>query len=647
MSNPVRIPASTTEPVAALAQSRGPGPGPSPGVTAPAVAVVPRHLSPGGVARFAIGPDVTRTVARVVAQGREVPLYRPLRIFTVDPTLSRRAGGVTTVNVGYEPLQPGPESRLFRLDPHDPATGRDSLPADLNSTYALLSGGYDPAPSDQRFHKQMLYAVCSNVYAAFRVALGRDLTWGFTRTVDAGRLWLRPHAFTGINACYDKQAGALCFGYAQAPDLHGAISTLPGEYVFTCLSHDIVAHEMSHAVLDGLRSHFDVPSGPDVAAFHEAFADLIAVFQRLAYRDLVRTAIVSTRGVVEQSAVLVDLARQAGYASGCHGALRSAFDSGEPLLYDETLEAHALGAVLVAAVFDAFLEVFKRKTAPYLRLASDGSGVLRPGELAPDLADLLADKISALAAHFQGMLIRAIDYCPPVDIRFGEFLRALITADNDLVPDDPWGYREALTGAFLRHAILPRGVSDLSEAALLWRPPRQRHAPLAQLDFGHLAFDGDPGRPASSAELLRQARVLGEYVAQPHLADEFGLVPPGTPGFAPGAIGLPTVMSIRSARRIGPARQIVFDLVAEVVQRCEVTPPTGPAFPVHGGCTVILGPDGMIRYIVSKSVTGLGRMARRAAFIAGPGGQRYWTVERGRYLPRSGFFSLLHAQAGP
>lgn len=640
MSNPVRIPASTTEPVAALAQSRGPG---------PATPTIPRTddgKRAGGAARYAIGPGVTRTVARAQPQGREAPLYRPLRIYTVDPTLSRRAGGVTTVNVGYEPLQPGPESRLFWIDPHDPTTGRKSLPADLNSTYALLSGGYDPAPSDQRFHKQMLYAVCSNVYAAFRVALGRDLTWGFTRTTDTGRLWLRPHAFNGINACYDKEAGALCFGYDKAPDLHGAIRTLPGEYVFTCLSHDIIAHEMSHAVLDGLRSNFDVPGGPDVAAFHEAFADLIAVFQRLAYRDLVRTAIVSTRGVVEQSAVLVDLARQAGYASGCHGALRSAFDAGDPLLYDDTLEAHALGAVLVAAVFDAFLEVFKRKTAPYLRLASDGSGVLRPGELAPDLADLLADKISALAAHFQGMLIRAIDYCPPVDIRFGEFLRAIVTADIDLVPDDPWGYREALINAFLRHAILPRGVSDLSESALLWRAPRQNHARLTLLDFGHLEFEGDPGCPAGSAELLRQARVLGEYVAQPHLADEFGLVPPGTPGFAPGAIGVPTVMSIRSARRIGPARQIVFDLVAEVVQRCEVTPQSGPAFPAYGGCTVILGPDGAIRYIISKSVVGLGRMERRAKFITGPAGQRYWTVDRGRYQPRAGFFSLLHAPSG-
>ena len=35
------------------------------------------------------------------------------------------------------------------------------------------------------------------------------------------------------------------------------------------------------------------------------------------------------------------------------------------------------------------------------------------------------------------MCIRALDYCPAVDITFGEYLRALITADLDAVPNDP------------------------------------------------------------------------------------------------------------------------------------------------------------------------------------------------------------------
>ena len=623
--------ASTAAPVAAVSQTRDGNVAPATDAGAPA--------APG--LRYALGADVARTVERAPTPLREQPLYRPLRIYTSDPTASRLEGAITVVNVPYERLVPGPGGRLFEVDSHDASTGQDYVRADLDSPYALLGRGYSPAPSDPRFHQQMVYAVCCNVYAAFRAALGRDVTWGFRRAADAGRLWLRPHAFRGVNAYYDKEGGALCFGYEQAPDLKGAIRVLPGEYVFSCLSHDVIAHELTHAILDGLRSNFSIPSGPDVAAFHEAFADLVAIFQRLSYRELVRGAIARAHGALEQAAALVELARQMGYACGRHGALREAIEAGTPRRYDETLEPHALGSVLVAGVFEAFIVIYRRKTAPYMRLATGGTGVLPEGELPPDLTDILADKVSELASQFQALLIRAIDYCPPVDIRFGEFLRALVTADRDLVPDDPWAYREALIDAFLRRDILPRGVYNLSEPALLWRPPMMEHPPLQTLSFGELRFAGDPACPAGSDELRRQAGLLGEYVTRPGMANEFGLASPDAPGFAPGGVGLPAVMSIRTARRVGPDGQIVFDLVAEVVQACRVQPDAGAAFLVYGGSTVILGPDGTIRYVISKSALGEGRIARRARYLASAQGQRFWKVEDGEYRMQGQFFSLL------
>ncbi|MFL6636291.1 MAG: hypothetical protein ACJ8HJ_28680 [Massilia sp.] len=638
MSDDITHGVSTTAPVAAVAQTRDDAAVPASSRTAP--------VARAGGARpgYEIGPGVTRTITHAPASRRDLPLYRPLRIYTSDPSASRLEGAVTAVNVPYEALTPGPVGRLFSVDSRDATTGQDYVPADLDATYALLSGGYDPAPSDPRFHQQMVYAVCCNVYAAFRKALGRDVTWGFTRADDAGRLHLRPHAFRGVNAFYDKQAGALRFGYEQASDLKDAPRLLPGQYVFTCLSHDVIAHELTHAILDGLRSHFSIPSGPDVAAFHEAFADLVAIFQRLSYRELVRGALARARGVPEHAKALVELARQVGYAAGRNGALREAIETdGPPRRYDAEMEPHELGSVLVAAVFDAFLVVYRRKTARYVRLATGGSGVLAPGELPHDLIDVLSDKISALASQFQALLIRAIDYCPPVDIRFGEFLRALITADRDLVPDDPWGYREALIDAFMLRDIQPRGVYNLSEQALLWRPPLREHPPLTTLSFGELRFQGDPACPADEKELLRQAGLLGDYVARPELADEFGLVAPDTPGFAPGDIGVPAIMSIRTARRIGPDGQIIFDLVAEVVQMCRAVPADGgAAYPVYGGCTVILGPDGALRYVVSKSVLGAGRMARRAAFLAGALGRRFWQVEQSEYRMKGPFFGALH-----
>ncbi len=66
------------------------------------------------------------------------------------------------------------------------------------------------------------------------------------------------------------------------------------------------------------------------------------------------------------------------------------------------------------------------------------------------------------------MPARALDYLPPVDVRFGEFLRAIVTADTDLVPYDPYGYRIAMIEAFRRRGIVPDGCLSLAPDSLLW-----------------------------------------------------------------------------------------------------------------------------------------------------------------------------------
>lgn len=47
------------------------------------------------------------------------------------------------------------------------------------------------------------------------------------------------------------------------------------------------------------------------------------------------------------------------------------------------------------------------------------------------------------------MAIRAIDYCPPTDITFSDYLSALLTIDREVVPDDgEYHYRAALWKLF-------------------------------------------------------------------------------------------------------------------------------------------------------------------------------------------------------
>jgi hypothetical protein len=393
---------------------------------------------------------------------------------------------------------------------------------------------------------------------------------------------------------------------------------------------------VTHALLDGLRGHFDVCCGPDVAALHESFADLIAIFQHFSYAQVVHAALRRNHGRVDVAGPLTDLARQLGQTTGCSEAMRSVADalSVAPTMYRPDAEPHVLGSVLVAAVFEAFLVVYRAKTERYVRLATQGTGVLPPGQLPHDLEHILAEQASKIAGQFQAICIRAIDYCPPVDPELGNYLRALITADLDLVPDDRWNYREALITAFGRRGIYPRGVLNLSEDALRWRPPRREVAPCWELSFASLQFDGDPGRPAGPAELIRQAEAVGRLVSRPELLEEFGLARPGDPRLRGDQVARPRVESVRSSRRVGPDGQVVFDLVAEVTQRRWVRNGGSAPFEFYGGATLLIGPAGEIRYVISKNVLSDERLERQRPFLTSAA-HRNGTRVRCRLAPPS------------
>ncbi|MET0622740.1 MAG: peptidase M4 [Pyrinomonadaceae bacterium] len=641
VTQPDKLTATTTEGSAATAQSRGPSP------DAPPRRARIVEPEPGLGTDYALDAAVTRAAYGAPYERRaNDPIYRPLKIFTTDPSAARAEGPVALVNVPYEALRRGPRGRLFHVVDFNQTLGERYRQVDLDAPENLIRNGRDPSPSDWYFHQQMVYGVCSLVYVAFRKALGRHIIWGYRQaTGRRTRLRIRPHAFCGSNAYYDEERGELCFGYYRA-EREVAGRNLPGGFVFTCLSHDIIAHEVTHALLHGLRAHFATPSDGDVLAFHEALADLVAIFQHFSYDTVVLSAIRKSRGELAGANLLTDIARQFSYTTtGREQPLRSAVDfsgpDGSPKCYQPDAEPHALGSVLVSAVFEAYVTVFRRKTERYVRVATNGSGVLPTGELQPELQALLAEQASALASQFMTICVRAIDYCPPTSLRFGEFLRAMITADFDLVPDDPWGYREALIDAFRRRGIYPDDVPNLSEDALLWKPPELSVRRLKELSFARLKFRGDPAHAASEVELRRQACALARAVTRPELASQFGLMRGDDRRLGDDEVGLPTVHSIRSSRRVGPDGQIVFDLVAELTQQRLVRGKAGGSFVFYGGSTVIIDPQGEIRYVISKRVNNERRLKSQIDFMLGPG-RPYWVSAGEALSPRKQLFRFLH-----
>lgn len=417
------------------------------------------------------------------------PGFRLLRGYAFDPGLATRLQTAlvsqTIYKVPWETnLTRGPVGEYLEVIDVDPSSGCFYAPVDLDDPWILAQNGLPPSEGNPQFHQQMVYAVAMTTIMRFERALGRKALWAdrrFTRSPEDEepvlRLRIYPHAMRAANAYYSREKHALLFGYFPATE-DRSTGQFPGGMTFTCLSHDIIAHETTHALLDGFHEHFLEDTNEDVLAFHEAFADIVALFQHFTFPDVLAHQIGQTRGDLRNQNLLAQLATQFGAARGGHGALRDAIghtdDKGrwiphqpDPTELDNKHEVHARGAVLVAAVFDAFLSIYDSRSSDLLRLA----GNMPQGQLHPDLVNRLAQEAAKAAGHVLNMCIRALDYCPPVDLTFGDYLRAIITADMDMIPDDAHGYRVAFIEAFRRRGIYPRDVRTLSEDSLRWTRP--------------------------------------------------------------------------------------------------------------------------------------------------------------------------------
>ena len=435
------------------------------------------------------------------------PTIRQLRGYSLDPGFSTRldTAGINEIiySVQWEDLTLGPKGQYFEVIDHDPASNCFYEPVNLNDIYILAQNGLAPSEGNPQFHQQFVYTIAMKTLEHFESSLGRKIIWATnlkfkskeksqkhitsfdkppTGTYNA-TLRLYPHAFRKANAFYTSEKKAILFGYFEAASQIQE-SNLPGGVIFSCLSPDIIAHETTHALLDSIHSRFLENTNKDVAAFHEAFADIVALLQRFTIAPLVEHQIARTRGNLSEYSVLGELATQFGNAlQNNRGALRGAIGAidpksgkwkrfaADPTLYNTRFECHDRGAILVATFFDAFLRLYNDKTQDLLRIASNGTGVLQPGAIHPDLVKRLAEQACTIAQHLLHISIRALDYCPPLDINFGDFLRALITADIDTSPRDTNGYRIALIEAFRSWGIFPERVNTLSTESLQWAKP--------------------------------------------------------------------------------------------------------------------------------------------------------------------------------
>ncbi|KJZ39497.1 hypothetical protein [Pseudomonas fluorescens] len=614
------------------------------------------------------------------------PAMRKLRVYAFDPQASTQMDTVrinhATIELPWEQrwepdILPGPVNEYLEVIDVDPTSGQFYKPVNLNDPHVLAQDGIAPSEGDPRFHQQMVFAVAMKTIKLFERALGRKVFWSpraiedkRTKKLTYGyvrRLRIYPHALREANAYYSPAKKALLFGYFKA-SLSNAGVNLPGGWIFTALSHDIVAHETTHAILDGLHRRYIESTSVDSLAFHEAFADIVALLMHFTLPEVVSSQLAARRGDLTERSWLSGLARQFGEASGRYSALRDAIDEKgkdglpDPTRLSQLSEPHERGAILVAAVFDAFITIYEQRTTDLFRLA--GHDKASTANLSTELIARLTREAVKAADHVLRMCIRALDYLPPVDVHFGEFLRAIVTADNDLVPDDRMHYRLAVIQAFRRRGIFPDKCLSLAPDSLLWeslkgyqteelsltaddllafQAPPKSNWPGGSLDLtpqylrGNAFLQSEHNRQVVWNWLMEESdhdaeweKVLGIFfMAHPDATKKQGALFVGWDGVQPAV----EVHSVRTCRRAGPDGQDLRQLVVEITQRRrgyfdsaqqlkedQQAPRKDDRrsydFTFRGGATLIIDlRDGTLRYVIRKRIDDDERLDAQRRFL--------------------------------
>lgn len=515
----------------------------------------------------------------------DVPM-RPWTILAQDP-LVRGAGGsalTTTVSVVAERLERGPKGHRVHVVDYDASadTFYRARPTRIEEDPYAKVTDIEKLVRDPYFHQQNVYAITMATLRTFESALGRPVAWGFE--APSHQIKVAPHAFADANAFYSRESESLNFGYF--PDTEQRMT-------YTCLSHDIVVHEATHALLDGLRPRYLLPSSTDQAGFHEGFSDIIALLSVFRSKEIIERLLeplADTSGRIPLSnltakafggTALGRLAEQMGVAmTGVPtDALRESLKI-KPNInhYSSALfeEEHDRGELLVAIVIGAFLQMWETRLAP---LKEGGpSGISRV---------VVTEEGVSASKHLLKILIRAIDYLPPVDLTFPDYLSALLTADLQLYPDDDkYAYREVLQTAFRRYGVLP---ASRSRSDGVWDPP-------------------------NAAEFTLRGTHLARMQSDPTEVFRFIWENKAALGIERNAFT--RVTSVRPVLRISNDQSILRETVVEYVQQLNVysnelgalgiRKPEGMRgnrmIRLYGGGTLVFGEYGLLKFHIGTGV---------------------------------------------
>lgn len=382
------------------------------------------------------GP-VMVSAARGVGHGLEMV---SLTALAEGPFTTKSGKPLTTsIRVPVERLTDGPVGARLALQVRAPGA-EEPRPVSLSLDRNEWSIDDRKAPpdleellADSAFLAQHVYAVATATLQAFEMTLGRRMGWASGHRLLISVYDKIPYASTG----YDRERCMIRFGHHQDRRSQRSVPL--------ALYHDLVAHEVTHAILDGYRRRWaDRDALLDGHALHECVADLVAMLSVFSSPERVEqqlaVAVPRTDGQpgsvpardMEQSVLASGLF---GLADGLftRGAARRPLDVDVPFEWRLDPEPHRRGEIVVKAVLDAVVKLWLKRLE-------------RPGGRSSRYQ--VAEAGAHLGHQMLGMVLRGLAYMPPVDPSWEDLLRGVLAADVVLVPTDTLGYRQAVRDAF-------------------------------------------------------------------------------------------------------------------------------------------------------------------------------------------------------
>lgn len=353
------------------------------------------------------------------------------RVAAADPEK-----GIQQLEVRWEPgLDNGPVSARFAVLDYNADTGTLVPPALWDRRGARYTGtGGEPLDASQcdsyQFHQVNTWAVAQSVLDMYEApqALGRPIPWAF----GGNRLILVPHAGYDENAYYDRHSKSLQFYYFGAS----------GAPTYTCLSHDIIAHEMGHAVLDGIRPFYYQYTSLQTAAFHEAIADITAIVAAILNNPLRRSVGAAGHGALDHENAIALLAEQFGAEVMRTSSLRNANNDFKMDDFSAESSPHDLSQVLTGAMFEILAGI---------AAIHQGNGNSSPLQALWWAAD-----------RFRRLALQPLDFCPPVDVQFADYARAVLknfVLYEERDSDNGKAYHDLINDVFHRRQICHHDVT--------------------------------------------------------------------------------------------------------------------------------------------------------------------------------------------